>query len=94
MSNARSGIGALSTEPGKHRVPVSHPDHSPRGVAANFRRDGRLDDQLVFLRRFFEQPLPNAPVDKLAILRLDGEMDGDTGELLPEALSGGGVRRG
>jgi len=47
-------------------------------VRANFHRYGLLDDQVVFLKGFFEQTLPTAPVENLAILRLDGDMYGST----------------
>jgi O-methyltransferase len=47
-------------------------------VRDNFRRYGLLDDQVVFLKGFFEQTLPTAPVQQLAILRLDGDMYGST----------------
>jgi hypothetical protein len=43
-------------------------------VQENFRKYGLLDDQLVFLKGWFKDTLPSAPVDKLALLRLDGDM--------------------
>jgi O-methyltransferase len=43
-------------------------------VEANFRKYGLLDAQVVFLRGWFKDTLPSAPIDKLAILRLDGDM--------------------
>ena len=33
-----------------------------------------LDEQVVFLKGWFKDTLPNAPIEKLAILRLDGDM--------------------
>jgi len=47
-------------------------------VEENFRSYGLLDKQVVFLKGWFEDTLPNAPVDKLAVLRLDGDMYGST----------------
>jgi O-methyltransferase len=43
-------------------------------VKDNFRRYGLLDDQVRFLVGWFKDTLPTAPIDELAILRLDGDM--------------------
>jgi hypothetical protein len=43
-------------------------------VKATFARYGLLDDQVVFLEGLFRDTLPTAPVAKLALLRLDGDM--------------------
>ena len=43
-------------------------------VEDNFRRFGLLDDTVVFLEGWFKDTLPSAPIDKLAVLRLDGDM--------------------
>lgn len=43
-------------------------------VKANFARYGLLDDQVRFLKGWFKDSLPAAPIDRLAILRLDGDM--------------------
>lgn len=43
-------------------------------VKANFASFGLLDDQVRFLPGWFRDTLPNAPIDRLAILRLDGDM--------------------
>jgi len=43
-------------------------------VEANFRRFGLLDDWVVFLEGWFKDTLPTAPIERLAILRLDGDM--------------------
>jgi Macrocin-O-methyltransferase (TylF) len=42
-------------------------------VRANFERFGLLDEQVVFLKGWFKDTLPQAPIDRLAILRLDGD---------------------
>lgn len=42
-------------------------------VQANFRRFGLLDDNVRFLRGWFRDTLPNAPIDEIALLRLDGD---------------------
>lgn len=43
-------------------------------VEANFKRYGLLDEQVIFLEGWFKDTLPSAPIEKLAILRLDGDM--------------------
>ncbi|WFU37358.1 TylF/MycF/NovP-related O-methyltransferase [Bradyrhizobium sp. CB82] len=43
-------------------------------VEANFRRYALLDEQVVFLEGWFKDTLPTAPIEKLAVLRLDGDM--------------------
>jgi O-methyltransferase len=47
---------------------------SRENVAGNFRRYGLLDEQVVFLEGWFKDTLPVAPIDRLAVLRLDGDM--------------------
>jgi len=43
-------------------------------VKANFARFGLLDDQVQFLKGWFKDTLPTAPIKQLAVLRLDGDM--------------------
>lgn len=43
-------------------------------VKANFARYGLLDDRVRFLVGWFRDTLPSAPIDRLAILRLDGDL--------------------
>lgn len=43
-------------------------------VKANFERYGLLDDQVRFLPGWFRDTLPSAPVEQLALMRLDGDM--------------------
>ena len=43
-------------------------------VKATFERYGLLDDQVVFMEGLFKDTLPTAPVERLALLRLDGDM--------------------
>jgi hypothetical protein len=47
-------------------------------VQANFRRYGLLNEQVRFLKGWFADTLPTAPIDRLAILRLDGDMYSST----------------
>jgi O-methyltransferase len=43
-------------------------------VQRNFRSYGLLDDQVRFLKGWFKDTLPGAPIERLAVLRLDGDM--------------------
>jgi O-methyltransferase len=43
-------------------------------VQSNFRRYGLLDGQVQFLKGWFKDTLKKAPIEKLAILRLDGDL--------------------
>jgi O-methyltransferase len=47
-------------------------------VKANFSRYGLLDERVLFLKGWFKDTLPIAPVERLAILRLDGDMYSST----------------
>jgi O-methyltransferase len=47
---------------------------SEEEVRQNFLAYDLLDDQVVFLKGWFRDTLPQAPIDRLAILRLDGDM--------------------
>lgn len=62
-------------------------------VQANFRRYGLLDDRVRFLEGWFKDTLPTAPVDRLAVLRLDGDMYESTMDVLthlyPKVSPGG-----
>jgi O-methyltransferase len=42
-------------------------------VQRNFSAYGMLDDQVRFLKGWFKDTLPGAPIQKLAIMRLDGD---------------------
>ena len=54
-------------------------------VRANFGRFGLLDDQVRFLPGWFKDTLPGAPIERLAVARLDGDMYESTMDAL-EAL--------
>jgi O-methyltransferase len=43
-------------------------------VKANFAKYGLLDDQVRFLVGWFSDTLPAAPIERLAVLRLDGDL--------------------
>ncbi len=54
-------------------------------VRANFERYGLLDDRVRFLEGWFSDTLPQAPIEQLALLRLDGDLYRSTMDAL-EAL--------
>lgn len=54
-------------------------------VRNNFDRYGLLDEQVRFLPGWFSQTLPTAPIERLALLRLDGDLYDSTRDAL-EAL--------
>jgi hypothetical protein len=43
-------------------------------VQANFTRHGLLDEQVVFLKGWFRDTMPQVPSSTLAVIRLDGDM--------------------
>jgi hypothetical protein len=43
-------------------------------VQSNFAKYDLLDNQVKFLKGWFRDTLPNAPIKKLSVLRLDGDM--------------------
>ena len=43
-------------------------------VRNNFKRYGLLDDRVRFLPGWFKNTLPDAPIDRIALLRLDGDL--------------------
>ncbi len=43
-------------------------------VQDNFRKYDLLDKQVRFLKGWFNETLPTAPIEKLSVLRLDGDM--------------------
>jgi hypothetical protein len=47
---------------------------SKEEVEENFRKYGLLDDKVVFLKGWFKDTLPTAPIGPLALMRLDGDM--------------------
>lgn len=47
---------------------------SEAAVRANFERYGLLDDRVRFLAGWFKETLPAAPIDRIAVLRLDGDL--------------------
>ncbi|MGA2660264.1 MAG: TylF/MycF family methyltransferase [Verrucomicrobiota bacterium] len=64
-------------------------------VKANFKEYGLLDEQVRFLKGWFRDSLPAAPIERLAVLRLDGDMYESTMDALvnlyPRLCAGGYV---
>jgi hypothetical protein len=62
-------------------------------VRENFARYGLLDEQVRFLKGWFRDTLPTAPIGKLALMRLDGDLYESTMDALvplyPKLSSGG-----
>jgi hypothetical protein len=62
-------------------------------VTANFATFGLLDDQVRFLPGWFKDTLPSAPIERLAVIRLDGDYYESTMDALTalyDKLSPGG----
>jgi hypothetical protein len=51
-------------------------------VQENFRRYGLLDDRVEFLKGWFADTLGSAPIEQIAMLRLDGDMYSSTMDAL------------
>jgi hypothetical protein len=66
-AEARAHASATMTETYKHFA-VSRAE-----VEANFHAFGLLDDRVRFLAGWFKDTLPTAPIERLAIIRLDGD---------------------
>lgn len=64
-------------------------------VQSNFKRYGLLDNQVRFLKGWFRDTLPSAPIERLAVLRLDGDLYESTMDTLvnlyPKLSMGGYV---
>ena len=62
-------------------------------VRENFRRYSLLDERVRFLKGWFKDTLPNAGIERLAVMRLDGDMYESTMDALvplyPRLSSGG-----
>jgi O-methyltransferase len=56
-------------------------------VKDNFARYGLLDDQVVFLKGFFSDTLPTAPIGQLSILRVDADLYSSTIDVLRNLYS-------
>jgi O-methyltransferase len=70
-------------KPDASRYPADTGDtlHKQKGLGVgaeqvrhNFERYGLLDDRVQFLVGWFKDTLPTAPIDRLSVMRLDGDM--------------------
>lgn len=72
---------------------VKHLAVSLEEVRANFEKYGLLSEQIIFLKGWFRETLPTAPIQTLALLRLDGDMYESTMDALehlyPKLTPGG-----
>ena len=78
---------------GDFHFTLKHLAISMETVKQNFEKYNLYDGQVKFLKGWFKDTLPTAPIDKLALLRLDGDMyestmDGLT-NLYPKLAIGG-----
>jgi hypothetical protein len=78
---ADSFAGLPQPDPARYPADRNDPHHSyPQLIAdletvkSNFMKYDLLDGQVVFLKGWFKDTLSKAPIEKLAVLRLDGDM--------------------
>ena len=66
------------------RASVDHVGEGPslEDVRDRSKRYGLLDEQVKFLRGWFRDTLPLAPIERLALLRLDGDLYDSTYDAL------------
>ncbi len=92
--------GLPEPEPDKYPADAGDAHHtytflevSQETVAANFEKYGLLDDQVRFVKGYFEDTLADVPAEKFCLLRLDGDMYSSTAvaleELYPKLVPGG-----
>ena len=55
---------------------------SEQQVRANFQKYGLLDARVKFLKGWFKDTLPTAPIERLAVMRLDGDLYESTTDAL------------
>ena len=70
----KPSVGEYPADKGDRHYRRSELAVSKEEVEGNFAKYGLLDDQVVFIKGWFKDTLPNAQIEKLAILRLDGDM--------------------
>jgi O-methyltransferase len=86
---------SVEQDSGDYHWAIGGLDVSLPAVKANFARYGLLDDRVVFLEGWFRDTLPAAPVERVALMRLDGDMYESTMDALqalyPKLSPGGYV---
>jgi O-methyltransferase len=76
LADSFEGMPALETEVDKVDPDFSAERYlavSREDVENNFRRFDLLDDSVRFVKGWFSESLPTAPIQQIAILRLDGD---------------------
>jgi O-methyltransferase len=89
---ADSFEGLPPPDPARYPADAGDRFHEQGGLAVgveqvkhNFERYGLLDDQVKFLVGWFKDTLPTAPIEQLALIRLDGDLYESTWQAI-EAL--------
>ena len=89
---ADSFRGLPPPDAARYPADVGDTFHEQRGLAVgveqvrhNFERYGLLDDQVKFLVGWFKDTLPTAPIERLSVIRLDGDLYESTWQAI-EAL--------
>ena len=100
---ADSFEGMPAPKPGTYAADADSPDLTNERylvvpleqVQANFRRFGLLDDRVRFLKGWFCDTLPGSPIERISLLRLDGDLYESTMDALrslyPRVSRGGFV---
>lgn len=80
VADSFEGLPAPDGEKYPHDAPLKGVENyrelavSMEEVKANFTRYELLDDQVRFVKGWFKDSLPSAPIERLAVLRLDGDL--------------------
>jgi hypothetical protein len=74
--------GAMAVIRNPRLLRVSVDRTSLNAVRSHFARYGLLDSQVVFLQGFFSDTLPAVPIERVALLRLDGDTYESTRDVL------------
>lgn len=97
---ADSFEGLPAPDPDRYPADAGDTFHRQTGLAVgveqvkhNFERYGLLDDQVRFLVGWFKDTLPSAPIEQIAVMRLDGDLYESTWQaieaLYPKLAPGG-----
>ena len=86
LPNPDATFNSFGWKEGEMAVPLEE-------VRSNFARYGLLDDRVIFLKGFFRDTLPKAPISALSVLRADADLYESTLDVLnslyPKLLVGG-----
>lgn len=84
LADSFEGLPA-PTHPRDARVDLSRVEYLKvplEDVKRNFERFGLLDDNVRFVKGWFRDTLPTLPIDRIAVLRLDGDLYESTRDAL------------